>query len=170
MIEYSQVVPETAVWVAGSGSCLSRWSIRNTREVFDLKGLQVGDRMRVQRLALRDSILIYDNLHPMFFDRFAGDESKTSSELYKMVLKFGSLKGASNCREACWRYLYRREQLWGYVECENYDAKAQVWECRRRSSRFCTTGSSRSMQSEIGTDGVGFSEKGNGGWKVGWLK
>jgi len=107
---------------------------RGTRVEFDLKGLEVKDRMRVKRLALKDSTLSCGR-RPMFCDHTAGDGSEISSELYKIVLGFESLKQLLIVERHVEEDVRdRREEPWGYVECEDIDVKAQVWEPRRKLS------------------------------------
>ena len=54
---------------------------------FSLMGIALGDRMRVQRLAVRDACTRF-LLRPMFSETRLGELLQTSPELYELNLRF----------------------------------------------------------------------------------
>jgi len=114
----------------------------NKPPAFDFKGLERQDLVRVERLALMDSSQLDNWRVPMFFDDTVGDGTKTSPELYDILLNFESLhelliveRHIGNGR---WDQEVpdTREEPWGYVQCQDIDVKARVWEPGRGLALF----------------------------------
>lgn len=91
----------------------------------ELTALLPRDSMRVRRLAI---MAASKNYLPR--PRFLRTETaEVSPDLYEMLSRFGCLQDFFIVEKHVGENLGdRREDLWGYVNCEGIDAKPRVWE------------------------------------------